>query len=144
MENLPELRRLHGDRAVLRAIHFLRDNQRVARQVSALECGDFDQFKNLIIESGHSSFEYLQNIYASSNTKEQGLSLALCLAQGMLSGHGAWRVHGGGFAGTTQNFVPGELLEPFFEMMESVFGKNSCHVLTIRPVGGICLDSLIN
>jgi galactokinase len=143
MGKLASLREEHGDRAVLRAIHFLRDNERVAQQVEALESGDFEEFKRLIIESGHSSFEYLQNVYAPCNIAEQGLSLALCLAQGMLSGNGAWRVHGGGFAGTTQNFVPSPLLNEFCDLMESVFGKGSCHVLTIRPVGGVCLDSLI-
>lgn len=142
LKNLSLLRKKHGDRAVLRAIHFLRDNQRVSYQVKALESGDFDKFLRLIIESGHSSFEYLQNVYSSCNANEQGLSLALCLAQGMLDGKGAWRVHGGGFAGTTQNFVPSSLLPMFYSQIESVFGKGSCHVLTIRPVGGVCLDSL--
>ncbi len=144
MNNLPELRKQNGDRAVLRAIHFLRENQRVTRQVKALKSGDFNEFCRLITESGHSSFEYLQNVYASCNVSEQGLSLALCLAQEMLSGHGAWRVHGGGFAGTTQNFVPCELLESFCSVMGDVFGKNSCHVLKIRPVGGVELDYLNN
>lgn len=142
-ENIAALRKEHGDRAILRAIHFMRDNQRVLNQVKALESGDFEEFKRLIIESGHSSFEYLQNVFATGNVAEQGLSLALCLAQGMLSGHGAWRVHGGGFAGTTQNFVPSALLDEFCETMEGVFGKGSCHVLKIRPVGGVCLESLI-
>ncbi|MDD2418234.1 MAG: galactokinase family protein [Oscillospiraceae bacterium] len=142
MNKLPELRKLHGDRAVLRAIHFLRENQRVTKQVEALEFGDFDEFCRLIIESGHSSFEYLQNSYSSCNVTEQGLPLALCLAQGVLNDNGAWRVHGGGFAGTTQNFVPGELLDSFCSVMEGVFGKNSCHVLKIRPVGGVELDYL--
>ena len=105
-ENIAALRKEHGDRAILRAIHFMRDNQRVLNQVKALESGDFEEFKRHIIESGHSSFEYLQNVFATGNVAEQGLSLALCLAQGMLSGHGAWRVHGGGFAGTTTEFCP--------------------------------------
>ncbi len=144
MSKIAELREQHGDRAVLRSIHFMRDNQRVTRQVYALESGDFEEFKMLIIESGHSSFEYLQNVYAACNVAEQGLSLALCIAQGMLGGGlGAWRVHGGGFAGTTQNFVPTALLDSFRSSMESVFGKGSCHVLNIRPVGGICLDMLM-
>ena len=142
MDKLPELRQLHGDRAILRAIHFLRDNERVVRQVSVLESGDFEEFRRLIVESGHSSFEYLQNVYAACNPTEQGLSLALCLAQGLLGGQGAWRVHGGGFAGTTQNFVPAGLLKEFCDVMENAFGKNSCHVLNIRPIGGVCLDSL--
>jgi galactokinase len=143
MKKIPEIRQQHGDRAVLRAFHFLRDNERVKLQVEALENNDFEEFKRLIIESGHSSFEYLQNVYTSNNVREQGLSLALCLAQGVLSGKGAWRVHGGGFAGTTQNFVPSNLLDEFRKQIESVFGEGSCHVLSIRPDGGVCLDSLI-
>ncbi len=138
---IPELRRLHGDRAVLRAFHFLQDNDRVVRQVAALEAGHFEEFKRLVIESGHSSFEYLQNVYTSSDVAFQGLSLALCLAQLLLDGRGAWRVHGGGFGGTTQNFVPDDLLDSFRETMEGVFGKGSCHCLTIRPCGGICVEA---
>ena len=140
---IPALREAHGDRAVLRAIHFLGDNERVARQVAALNAGDFGEFKRLVVESGHSSFEYLQNVYAACDVKFQGLSLALALAQRALDGCGAWRVHGGGFGGTTQNFVPTGKLEEFRALMEGVFGPGSCHVLSIRPLGGICLDSLL-
>lgn len=142
MENLPALRAKLGDRAVLRAIHFLRENERARQQVAALESGDFGEFRRLVVESGHSSFEYLQNVYASSYLQEQGLSLALCLAQGLLEERGAWRVHGGGFAGTTLNFVPEDLLDEFLREMECAFGKGSCHVLTIRPFGGVCLNAL--
>lgn len=141
-DRLPELRLKHGDRAVLRAIHYFRDNLRVENQAAALERGDFETFKRLIVESGHSSFEYLQNVYAAGNPCEQGLSIALCIAQGILGDKGAWRVHGGGFAGTTQNFVPSKLLPEFLCKMENVFGKGTCHVLTIRPVGGVSLDSI--
>ena len=140
---IPALRKAHGDRAVLRAIHFLGDNERVSRQVAALNAGDFDEFKRLVVESGHSSFEYLQNVYAACDVEFQGLSLALALAQRALDGCGAWRVHGGGFGGTTQNFVPTGRLEAFRALMEGVFGPGSCHVLSIRPLGGICLDSLL-
>lgn len=133
---IPALRKAHGDRAVLRAIHFLGDNERVAKQVAALNAGDFEEFKRLIIESGHSSFEYLQNVYSVSDVEFQGLSIALALAQLELDGCGAWRVHGGGFGGTTQNFVPEDRLDAFRRRMESVFGPGSCHVLSIRPVGG--------
>lgn len=143
MAKLPQLRKLHGDRAVLRSLHFLGDNDRVVRQVAALTSGDFDEFKRLIIESGHSSFEYLQNVYPVCDVQFQGLSLALCLAQQVLDGHGAWRVHGGGFGGTTQNFVPEDLLETFRSTMENVFGAGSCHVLTIRPLGGICVEDYL-
>ncbi len=139
LPRISDLRRKYGDRAVLRALHFLGDNDRVAREVAALENGDFETFKSLIIESGHSSFEYLQNIYANSAVKHQGISLALALAQRVLNGNGAWRVHGGGFGGTTQNFVPEEKVAEFTETIEAVFGKGSCHTLSIRPCGGICI-----
>lgn len=139
LPHIASLRAQYGDRAVLRALHFLGDNERVGKEVSALENGDFETFKQLVIESGHSSFEYLQNIYSNAAVKDQGISLALALAQRVLNGKGAWRVHGGGFGGTTQNFVPEELVETFTETMESVFGKGSCHILSIRPVGGTCI-----
>lgn len=134
---ISELRRAHGDRAVLRAIHFLKDNERVAGQVAALRRGDFDAFKELVIASGRSSFCYLQNVFACCNVQEQGLSLALCMAEELLAGKGAWRVHGGGFGGTTQNFVPDGMLQTFRSAMEGAFGEGSCHVLRIRPFGGI-------
>lgn len=143
LTNMATLRERHGDRAVLRAIHFLRDNDRVVEQVAALRRGDFAAFKSLVIESGNSSFEYLQNVYPSCNVEAQGLSLALALAQGVLQGCGAWRVHGGGFGGTTQNFVPLDKLAEFKSVMEGVFGEGSCHVLNIRPFGGVSVDSLV-
>ena len=142
LANIAELREKHGDRAVLRAIHFLRENDRVTEQVAALRAGDFETFKQLIIASGNSSFEYLQNVYAVCNIEEQGMSLALALAQTVLDGCGAWRVHGGGFGGTTQNFVPLDKLDIFKATIEQVFGPGSCHVLSIRPCGGVCLDAL--
>lgn len=138
LEKLPGLRKRHGDRAALRAIHFLKENERVAEQVAALRDNDLARFRELVIESGRSSFCWLQNVYACSNVSEQGLSLALCLAEDILAGSdGGWRVHGGGFGGTTQNFVPLSLLETFRSKMEAVFGEGSCHVLNIRPYGGI-------
>ncbi len=140
LPKIPSLRANHGDRAVLRALHFLGDNERVYKEVTALKKGDFEAFKQLIIESGHSSFEYLQNIYANAAVNHQGISLALALAQRVLNGKGAWRVHGGGFGGTTQNFVPDQLVEEFTETMETVFGKGSCHILSIRPLGGVCVS----
>lgn len=142
LPRLPELREKHGDRAVLRALHFLEENDRVVDEVQALKANDFDRFKELVLQSGHSSFEYLQNVYAACNVSEQGMSLALALAQKVLAGRGAWRVHGGGFGGTTQNFVPYDLLPAFREMIEGVFGEGSCHVLRIRPYGGVCVDTL--
>ena len=140
LKHIDSLRQAHGDRAVLRALHFFNENDRVEQQVAALEAGDFAAFKQLVIESGHSSFEYLQNVYTTSDTRFQGLSLALCIAQSQLNGCGAWRVHGGGFGGTTQNFVPSEKSGEFRTAMERVFGEGSCHDLIIRPWGGISLE----
>ncbi len=138
---IPALREQYGDRAVLRALHFFADNERVEKQVAALQNNDFEAFKQLVTESGHSSFEYLQNIYPAGSTKTQEMALALALAQKVLGGKGAFRVHGGGFGGTTQNFVPEELVEDFTKTMETVFGKDSCHVLSIRPCGSVCLTA---
>lgn len=143
LSNIALLRERHGDRAVLRAIHFLRDNARVVEQVAALRRGDFEGFKSLVIESGNSSFEYLQNVYPNCNVEEQGMSLALALAQGVLQDCGAWRVHGGGFGGTTQNFVPLDKLAEFKSVIEGVFGEGTCHVLNIRPCGGVSVDALV-
>ena len=136
MANLAALRAKLGDRAVLRALHFFGDNERVVKQAAALRSHDFKKFLKLINESGDSSYKYLQNIYASSNPAEQGLSLALYIASDVLGGEGACRVHGGGFAGTIQAFVPEEKLEKFKSAMEGVFGEGSCYVLSIRPFGG--------
>ena len=136
MENLPALREKCGDRAVLRALHFFDENQRVAKQAAALEKGDFKEFLRLINESGESSLAYLQNIFSAVNVREQGLTVALYLAKQLLAGEGACRVHGGGFAGTIQAFVPENKLETFREGMDRVFGEGACHVLTIRNCGG--------
>ena len=141
--NIAALRAEHGDRPVLRAIHFLQENDRVVEQVAALRAGDFEGFKKLVIDSGNSSFEYLQNVYAACDVSEQSMSLALALAQRVLDGCGAWRVHGGGFGGTTQNFVPLNKLDEFKMLIEQVFGEGSCHVLNIRPYGGVCVDKLV-
>ena len=134
--NAKVLREKFGDRAVLRSLHYLDDNEIVDQEQKALLAGDFEGFKRLIIKSGNSSYKYLQNVYTSQNVAEQGLSLALYLAEGVLEGKGAWRVHGGGFGGTTQNFVPLSMANEFKEKMESVFGAGSCHILQIRNLGG--------
>lgn len=126
-----------GDRALLRAMHFLAENDRVEKIVSALEARDDSRFLALITESGNSSFRYLQNVYVNGSPEEQGLSVALFLAERFLNGKGACRVHGGGFGGTTQNFVPIDRVKDFCSLMEGVFGRGCCHVLTIRPVGGV-------
>ena len=139
---LPALRGKCTDRALLRAFHFYADNDRVPRQVAALKTGDFETFKRLVIESGRSSFMSLQNVYTCKNPDEQGLSLALAMSEHLLAGRGAWRVHGGGFAGTIQAFVPEDLLDGYKAAMEAVFGANHCHVLSIRPVGGVDLCAL--
>lgn len=131
---------LHGkvsDRAILRAIHFFDDNDRVPKQVDALKSNNFNEFMQLIIESGRSSFMYLQNVFSCTNASEQRISLALAISEKKLAGCGAWRVHGGGFAGTIQAFVPKEKLEGYKETIEAVFGEGSCYVLSIRSVGGI-------
>ncbi len=135
-ESIAELREKVGDRAVLRAIHFFNDNQRAIDEKIALKEGRFDDFLCISKNSGRSSFQYLQNVYSPSNPSEQGLSLALSLASKALEHRGAYRVHGGGFAGTIQAFVPDDLLDNYLNIMSSVFGKNSCYVLNIRPVGG--------
>ncbi len=134
--NIVKIRENCGDRAVMRAIHFFGDNKRVLQQSGALQNGDFKGFLNLIKESGRSSALYLQNIYSCKNPQEQGLSIALALCESILSNSGAWRVHGGGFAGTVQAFVPNSLLDEFSTKMDAVFGEGSCHKLMIRPVGG--------
>ena len=133
---IPSLVGKVNDRALLRAVHFFNENIRVEKAVAALESNDFESFKQMITESGFSSFLYNQNVFTPNNPTEQKLSLALCLSQQMLEGKGAWRVHGGGFAGTIQAFVPDELLDEYRQTMDAVFGEGSCLVLIIRPVGG--------
>ncbi len=133
LENAGELRSRFSDRAVLRAFHFVAEDARVPEQVAALREDRIGDFLKLIRDSGRSSFMYLQNVYAPGG--DQSLCLALCMAETMLRRDGAWRVHGGGFAGTTLNFVPLAEVASFTECMEKAFGKGACHVLNIRPVG---------
>jgi len=132
---IPKIREKVGDRAILRAIHFQGDNQRVVDQVAALERNDFDAFLRMVVESGYSSYMYNQNIYPVTNAREQNISLALALSDLVLKDQGAWRVHGGGFAGTIQAFVPAPLLDKYTATLEHVYGKGSCHKLFIRPQG---------
>ena len=134
---IPALRQACGDRAVLRAIHFYEENARVPQQVAALEEGDFARFLALVQESGQSSWTQLQNVIPAGRTAHQEVALSLSLCRKFLQGRGACRVHGGGFAGTIQAFVPLDLLEDFCRQMESVLGKNACHVLSICPTGGM-------
>ena len=135
-KEIPQLTKKVNDRAILRASHFFNENKRVDNAVKALESNNFDEFKNIITSSGYSSYMYNQNVFTPKNPTEQKLSLALCVSQQLLEGKGAWRVHGGGFAGTIQAFVPNEILEEYRSEMDAVFGKGSCYVLIIRPVGG--------
>ena len=135
-KNIPELRKAVGDRAVLRAIHFYNDNDRVVKEVAALKARDFEAFKSLILESGASSYMYNQNVFATKQPDIQPVSLALSISEAVLKGKGAWRVHGGGFAGTIQAFVPNDLLEKYKAEIERIFGEGSCYVLSVRPVGG--------
>ncbi len=141
LKAIPSLRRQCGDRAVLRAMHFFAENRRAVAEKEALEKGNFEKFRQLVIASGRSSAMYLQNVYTGVNPEKQEMSVALALAESILDGRGAARVHGGGFAGTIQAFVPNDMLTYFKTTMESVLGKDTCHVLTIRPTGGVVLLS---
>lgn len=136
MKAIPELRKQFGDRAVLRSLHFFDDDRMAAEEAEALKKGDFEQFLSLINRSGLSSETRLQNVFATVNPEEQGLSLALALTKRFLGSKGACRVHGGGFAGTIQAFVPFELLDAYQREMEAVFGKDSFYLLSIRAAGG--------
>jgi len=134
---LPQVRGRVPDRAILRAVHFYGENRRVQRQAQALRDGDFDTFLHLVNESGRSSWMYLQNITPAGETVHQDVAVALALCDTLLDGRGAFRVHGGGFAGTVQAFVPLELVEEFKTGMERVLGEGCCHVLQISPDGGM-------
>ena len=136
LEAIPSLRVRCGDRAVLRALHFFHDDLRAAQEADALAAGNFQRFLDLVNQSGRSSAELLQNVIAGNDPREQAVALSLAMAQEALEGQGAVRVHGGGFAGTIQAFVPVERLEHFRSVMEGVLGLGKCHVLRIRPVGG--------
>ena len=136
MNNLAALREKLGERPIMRAMHFYDDNRRVDAEAEALGRGDFETFKALTVDSGRSSYMYNQNVFASSAPQSQPVALALALSERILKGRGAWRVHGGGFAGTIQAFVPDDLLDEYKTKTEALFGEGSCYVLAIRPVGG--------
>ena len=138
---LPQLRQCCSHRAILRAIHFYRENERVPLQVEALEKGDFSRFLQLVNESGRSSYCCLQNVIPAGAKENQDVALALALCEELLQGSGAFRVHGGGFAGTVQAFVPNEKLESFRKGIDAVLGDGACLVLQIRPEGGIELQT---
>lgn len=132
---LPEIRHKVPDRAILRAIHFYQENDRVRRQATALRSNDFDTFLRLVKESGRSSWMYLQNVIPAGAVEHQDMAVALALCSTLLQGRGACRVHGGGFAGTVQAFVPMDMLDEFKNGIENVLGAGSCHVLSIRNEG---------
>lgn len=147
IQNISKLRAQVGDRAILRAMHFFAEDQRVVQQVEALEKGDFAEFLRLVNESGNSSWKWLQNCFTTKNPHEQGITLALSVTESFLkntgTGKGACRVHGGGFAGTVLVFMPNELLGDYIGLIEGIFGEGSVTVLSIRPYGTLCIDSLI-
>lgn len=135
---LADLRKtIKNDRAILRAIHYFNDSQRALDEVLALKDNDFERFLDIVKKSGQSSYMYLQNIYAAKSPTQQAVSLVLAMCDEILGENGAYRVHGGGFAGTVQAFVPNDMLDEFKSKIENVFGEGMCHVLAIRPVGGV-------
>lgn len=138
--SLKELRRAAGDRAVLRAMHVFEENKRVEKEIAALRANDFEAFLAQVNASGRSSWLYLQNVVPAGYTEHQELAIALALADRLLNGRGACRVHGGGFAGTIQAFVPENMLENFRREIDAVLGNGACHVLSIRPQGGVLLE----
>ena len=139
---IAEVRRAAGDRAVLRAAHVFSENRRCAEETAALGAGDFEHFLQLVSESGRSSWMYLQNVVPTGSTARQELAFALLLCDRFLDGRGAFRVHGGGFAGTVQAFVPADMLEGFRVGIDAVLGAGSCHVLSIRRAGGCLIEKL--
>ena len=134
---IPALRQSCGDRAVMRAIHFYQENARVPHQVAALRNGEFDKFLSLVKQSGYSSYMYLQNVIPAGYKQHQDVAVALALCEHYLNGRGAYRVHGGGFAGTVQAFVPMDILDSFRGGIDAALGEGACHVLSIRPQGGV-------
>ena len=134
---IPALRNIVPDRAIMRGIHEYNENRRVPLQVACLENGDFEGFLKLTKESGFSSWMYLQNVIPAGYVKQQAMAVALGLCEHYLQGKGAYRVHGGGFAGTVQAFVPFEILDSFKAGIDAALGEGACHILSIRPEGGV-------
>jgi len=137
---IPAVRKECGDRAVMRCIHFYQENARVPYQVAALKEGDFEKFLSLVKQSGYSSYMYLQNVIPAGYKAHQDVAVALGLCEHFLKGRGAYRVHGGGFAGTIQAFVPFDILDAFVAGMDGALGQGACHVLSIRPQGGVEME----
>lgn len=140
LQEAASLRRGVGDRAILRALHFYDEDRRAGEQAAALRRGDIREFLRLVVESGRSSWMLLQNCYPPNAVREQGIPLALAVSQSILAGAGAWRVHGGGFAGTIQAFVPADLLPVYLARMRELFGPASCHQLSVRQAGATMLE----
>ncbi|MCI9083553.1 MAG: galactokinase [Lachnospiraceae bacterium] len=136
-QKIPKIRETCGDRPVLRALHFFEEDKRVELEVAALREGNFQGFLKTVQESGDSSFKYLQNIYTNKDVQNQSVSMGLAVSDSILSGHGVSRVHGGGFAGTIQAFVSDDFVETYRDKLDHLYGKGSCHVLKVRPFGGI-------
>ena len=134
--NLGNIREKSGDRSVLRALHFVNENKRVEKEVTALKNGDVSEFLRLVKESGDSSYKYLQNVYSNSDVEHQNVSLALAVSEMFLGENGVCRVHGGGFAGTIQAFVKNDMVEEYQKCMDGVFGEGACNALRIRKYGG--------
>ena len=137
LANIEKIRMAAGDRAVLRALHFVTENERVNKATESLNNGDFNGFLEAIKASGNSSFKYLQNVYMNTDIQHQNVSVALALSEMVLGENGVCRVHGGGFAGTIQAFVKNEAVEDYKEYMDKTFGKDSCKVLKVRKYGGM-------
>lgn len=137
LKDIKVLRSALGDRSVLRALHFVKENERVSREVDALKKGDFEQFIDCVKKSGDSSYKYLQNVYSNSDVQSQNVSIALAISDVVLQCNGVSRVHGGGFAGTIQAFVKNDTVEEYKKSMDLVFGEGSCSDLRIRKYGGI-------
>jgi len=135
--SIMELRGRVGERAIVRAMHYFNETKRAVKQADALRADDIEGFIALVNESGRSSELYLQNIFPIGAPTEQGVTLGLAAANNFLAGQGAYRVHGGGFAGTIQAYVPKERYDDFCIYMEQFFGADCCHRLAVRPVGGI-------
>lgn len=136
-EKLPQIYSEAGNRSILRAIHFFQENERVGKEVEALQAGDFQRFLALVKESGDSSYKYLQNIYSNHDEQNQPIAVGLAISERILQDNGVCRVHGGGFAGTIQAFVKKEFVPEYKKKVESLFGKDTCHVLRIRKYGGV-------
>lgn len=134
---IPKLREVCSDRAILRASHFFSENSRALQEADALKYGNLDEFLRLVNESGESSAQLLQNLYSTSQPTQQEIPLAIMMSKRVLKGTGAVRVHGGGFAGTIQAFVPLELADAYTTEMNRIFGENACQKTRIRPVGGV-------